>query len=304
MSLPQNTSSPPNHHLILLPIHSSVDLITNSSSELFMLPTSKTENAAIDMFTELATIFTGVPTDPFSNGWLSKERESEDDYRDSVHSFELDWDPPPEFMKAIDRLPVSPRYDVRASIIARLEVFTPKERAICRHLQNAVDHVRYGREGTYDPTRIGLPPSATLSDVLALADPMWVKLMEAAAPATEYIMRVFPELTREQVEYTIVSSMQVDREYLHPIVRAEIIAGRDTRWLRDGPVGDLHDAFYSALRTRGMSEQAAGYFIYHWYHPLKGKFIAIPSAEDNSVPYGFMNFLRETIPGLQSWHMG
>lgn len=266
-----------------------VDLITNSSSELFMLETGKTARTVKSMITHLATIWRGENIDPWTNGYLGRR----------IRIFDINWNPPKEAVSAYRQV-----LDSNAHTPLQEEI-----RVLNMYIHNG------WRQPIPDPDD---PPPHRFeppSDYDGTDLDTWIQmktarcyrgLQDALRPMLDYIQQWHPAITEDQATLICLNRNYSDLEHMHPAYIQARIQAPDggSRWTRFQENEDAQSAFTDRLDTLGMGDTISGWMMYHMANPMVGRHAYFTSAEDNSVPGTLMEFICNNIPGTKTWHLG
>lgn len=264
-----------------LPIHSTVDLITNSSSELFMLETGKTLNTVRQMITEFASIWKGEPTNPWENGWIDPE---------SLRLVELNWDPPVEArvaMRAVfDKGPWRRRDEA-------MELTRYLEKRQCVKPADSTPLPPY-----YDPAEETQPIADYIREWAAS---LWEDFCVVTKPAADYMVQWCPEMPLDHAHLILSDITWKNFKYLHPSVLEKILDGTiDWGFVQDY----TNNILENTLQARGFDPELSSWFLYHILQPIKGRQVMFSTVDDNSIPGDFQSYLHSTLPSLNTWHLG
>jgi hypothetical protein len=267
--------------LLALAIHSTIDLITNSSSELFMLETGKTQDTVKTMFKDLARIWKGEEIDPFTCGWLSPE----------LHVFTMAWDPPEGYAEAY----------------SCLMGFSRGFRHVRTEGEELSHHIYYrmfdrGDRPITNPPGYDPESGETTAEYIDRKCAVYIEeLRTRLVPCIDYLVSWCPLLTREAAFTALLLN---STDHFHVFI-PEFLAhtrqgGNPWQWPEEN---DPLDTIRGFLTAAGFPDAAVGYFSIS-DTKLVGHFVSLVTAEDNSTPYEFIEFIRTILPGARTWHLG
>jgi hypothetical protein len=283
--------TPPQPQLFSLPIHSSIDLITNSSSELFMLESGKTLQSVRSMMTGLVSMWKGRPTS-FGEAGMS----------DDLTLYNINWNPPPEYYARTKMLTTESGSFGYERYVGKWE-YLEEAQAIGRFLE------QYRPPTADEPARAAshitkYMEEETIQQYMDRVRPIFVESLRALlSPATTYLTEWWPGLTADRALHILLDGSWSSKLHLLLPGAYEAIVIHGNSYWRWPEENNPSEAFCARLVELGFPDAGTGYFSVRYQEPMVGQHVAWTSVEDNSVPYELMKFMSKTLP-IRSWHLG
>lgn len=332
-----------------LPIHSTVDLITNSSSTLFIMETGKTVDAVKALVTDLGKWWKGQPYDVFENGVLSNQ----------ALLVNPGWNPPPEALGVFDILSLRNMRNTRVSgekkevdsDMTELESFCIDFNSVyemlsevnkfiaCFHSNeakpNRAEHIKkrllegWHEEFIAKVVDLGSETPTWLTGMDQFLDSLYAYLLQLQKPLRDYLESWLNEklpkeaFSEKQLFWMIYDFLdyQVKENLLY-------VTPEFREWARANPHRSHHSYEFPERNQRGLidvlqkalfpemgdieegdhnSRPAHGFihaFVNGWSRKsMNYQVVVLVSEEDNSVPYGLTETIRDITP-IRTWHLG
>lgn len=294
--------------LFLLPVHSTVSLITNSSSTLFILGTERSVDTTKTLLTEIGRVWGGENYDIYSSA-----------LGDAFFSVNGDWDPPSEVLDMLhqprwerDRefdpdhtvAELHSRMGRLASLLLRDSDEDLPRRALCKE-----DHEILAKY--YDAEAANIRLDVIEAEFAAVADQLAQKSAALREYLTSWLGAPPPPLL---VTFFYEASSYLDEEECVDFwrrVHAHVLSGGvlsfNLRYdISYALSSEAQAPLIAKLNSWGSSfgDDYASTFFHACLRPMVGEYVLFTSKSDNSVPETLHQTLCNLLPALKSWSLG